>query len=319
MTVLILAQDHDRTADHVVRALQDMEAQVARFDLSWFPQQLDLDAELRDGQWVGQLRTAHRVVDLHAIRSIWYRSPATFALPAGMSGPERGHAHREAKVGVGGVLSSLPVLWVNHPARAADAVYKPAQLVAAASCGLHVPRTLVSNCPATARRFAAGSEDGVVLKMLASSTVHEDSLRKIGFTRRLGAADLADLSGFDVTCHQVQEWVPKRLEARVVVMGQEVFTVGIHAASPAAHVDWRSDHRSVSYDVLDPPADILTGVRRFMALMGLVYGALDFVIGPDGTWTFLEVNPGGQFGWLQMHTHLPMTEALAGLLAEGAT
>jgi hypothetical protein len=68
-------------------------------------------------------------------------------------------------------------------------------------------------------------------------------------------------------------------------MGQEVFTVGIHAASPAAHVDWRSDHRSVSYDVLDPPADVLTGVWRFMDLMGLVYGALDFVIGPDGTWT----------------------------------
>ena len=70
MAVLILAQDHDRTADHVVRALQDMEAQVARVDLNWFPQQLDLDAELRDGQWVGQLRTAYRVVDLQEIRSI---------------------------------------------------------------------------------------------------------------------------------------------------------------------------------------------------------------------------------------------------------
>ena len=72
----------------------------------------------------------------------------------------------------------------------------------------------------------------------------------------------------------------------------------------------------MSYDVLDPPADVLAGVRQFMDRMGLVYGALDFVIGPDGTWTFLEVNPGGQFGWLQMHTRLPMTETLAGLLAK---
>jgi len=47
--------------------------------------------------------------------------------------------------------------------------------------------------------------------MLASSTVHEDSVRKIRFTRRLGAADLAGLSGFDVTCHQLHEWVPKEL------------------------------------------------------------------------------------------------------------
>ena len=38
-----------------------------------------------------------------------------------------------------------------------------------------------------------------------------------------------------------------------------------------------------------------------MVRLGLVYGALDFVIGPGGSWTFLEINPGGQFGWLQLH------------------
>lgn len=35
-----------------------------------------------------------------------------------------------------------------------------------------------------------------------------------------------------------------------------------------------------------------------MAELGLVYGAFDFVITPQGEWVFLEVNPGGQYGWL---------------------
>ena len=61
-----------------------------------------------------------------------HRSPATFDLPVGMSTPERVHAHREGKIGLGGVLASLPVLWANHPGRSADAVYKPLQLAVAA-------------------------------------------------------------------------------------------------------------------------------------------------------------------------------------------
>ena len=111
MTVLILAQDHDRTADHVVRALQDTEAQVARFDLSWFPQQLDLDAELRDGRWVGQLRTAHRVVDLQV--SAGSRKPArTPPLVAGRGCPPALGPARQAGLGA---------IWVHrHPRQAMD-------------------------------------------------------------------------------------------------------------------------------------------------------------------------------------------------------
>lgn len=102
---------------------------------------------------IGRLCTPHREVALEAIRSIWYHSPAAFDLPEGMSTPERVHAHREGKIGLGGVLASLPVLWVNHPGRSADAVYKPLQLAVAAECGLRVPRTMISNSAAAAHPF----------------------------------------------------------------------------------------------------------------------------------------------------------------------
>jgi hypothetical protein len=152
----------------------------------------------------------------------------------------------------------------------------------AAGCGLRVPRTLISNSTAAAHRFASQSATGAVIKMLGAGTIYEDHSRKISFTHRLTGGDLDDLAGFDVTCHQMQDWVPKSREARVVVIGA-------------------------------------VGIGRLMVRLGLIYGALDFVVGPDGSWTFLEINPGGQFGWLQLHTGLPMTATLAGLLAAGAT
>ena len=319
MTVLILAGERDVSADLMVRALGDRGVPVFRADLGWFPQQLTLDAELRDGRWVGRLATPHREVALEELRSVWYRSPSTFRFPAGLSGTERQQALHEAKLGVGGVLGALPVLWVNHPSRHADAGYKPRQLVAAARAGLPVPPTLVTNDPAAVRRFAAQcGAAGVVTKMFGAPAISEQGGRRVALTKRLSPARLADLRGVEISAHQFQRWAPKREEARVIAIGQQVYAVAIHADSAAAYVDWRADYDSLSYERIDPPPEVICGVRTLMVDLGLVYGVFDFVIGPDGSWTFLEVNPGGQFGFVEDQAGLPLTAALADLLARGA-
>jgi len=110
MTVLILAAEFDVSADQMVLALRECDVPVCRLDTMWFPTQLSLDAELRDGQWWGRLRAPGRDVELEGLRSIWYRGPSTFQFPPELSGAERHHAFLEAKYGLGGVLSSLPVL-----------------------------------------------------------------------------------------------------------------------------------------------------------------------------------------------------------------
>ena len=83
VTVLILAGERDVRADRMVCALGDRGMPVFRADLGWFPQQLTLDAELRDKRWVGRLVTPHREVALEELRSVWYRSPSTFRFPCG--------------------------------------------------------------------------------------------------------------------------------------------------------------------------------------------------------------------------------------------
>lgn len=67
------------------------------------------------------------------------------------------------------------------------------------------------------------------------------------------------------------------------------------------------------------PAEICAGVRRLMTEMGLAYGALDFVVRPDQSWVFLEINAGGQFGFIEDKTGAPLTDQLAGLLAKGTS
>lgn len=160
MTVVVFAQECDAAVDHVIGKLTERDVPVFRADTSWFPQRMILDAVLQSDRWVGCLSTDQHRVDLSDIRSIWYRDPAAFEFPANLSQPERRFAFRESRLGLGGVLVSLDTLWVNHPNRVSDAVYKPVQLTTAATCGLAVPRTLITNdavrCAASAQNLGQG-------------------------------------------------------------------------------------------------------------------------------------------------------------------
>ncbi|GLW91608.1 hypothetical protein Aglo03_24240 [Actinokineospora globicatena] len=128
---------------------------------------------------------------------------------------------------------------------------------------------------------------------------------------------LADLRGVEATTHQFQRWVPKSHEARVIVVGDSVFAAAIQSGSAEAHIDWRNDYQALTYRRVDPPTGVVAGVRGYCRDLGLVYGAFDFVVRPDGQWVFLECNAGGQYGWLEDAAGLPITTALADFLADG--
>ncbi|MER7014578.1 ATP-grasp ribosomal peptide maturase [Saccharopolyspora sp. NPDC000359] len=315
MTVLILARDLDPSADAMVNALRDRGTPMVRVNTAWFPAQLSVSAGLRGGRWSGYLRTPAHCVELEDVHAVWYRSPEAYRMPVELSEPERQHAVVEAKFGLGGVLSSLPVFWVNHPARMADAAYKPVQLVRAHECGLTVPDTAITNEADTVRRFAA--EGRTVTKLLGSNAISEEGTRKLSFTRVLDTADLDDLRGIEVTTHMVQRWVPKSFEVRVIIMGEHLTAAAIHAGNATSYVDWRSDYDALRYELIDPPAEVAAGIHALMCTFGLVYGALDFVVTPSGEWVFLEINPGGQYGWIEGRTGAPLTDTLADLLMKG--
>ncbi len=318
MTVLVLTEECDFTADRVISELNRRDVPVFRCDTSWFPSRLCLDTHLAGENWSGTLRTPQRVVELRDIQSIWYRRPTVFSFPEGMSGPERQHAGWEAKFGLGGVLMSLPVLHVNHPSREADACYKPFQLATAARCGLTVPDTVVTNEALAVRRFADRVEGRVAVKLMGSNIIVEQGGPKVCYTHPLDEHELTDLSGVGVTAHLFQKWIDeKAYEVRVTAVGDALFAASIHAASDAARTDWRSDFAALTYDVVSLPSQVAAGIRRYLAAMNLQYGAFDFVVTNNGDHIFPECNPGGQFGWIEGSTALPITHALADLLEKG--
>lgn len=317
MTVLILARDLDSQVDRLVQALDERDVPVFRTDLAAFPRALTLDARLGPAGWDGVLATERRQVRLSEIRSVLYRHPSHFELADGLSRTEWRHAAAEARCGLGGVLSELDVLWVNHPSRESDAI-KPRQLNVARKVGLGYPASQVTNKPDAVGDFATTVGGPLATKTLAAAALVESGRVQIAYTRRVQSTELGDLAGVEATAHLFQAFLPKLCEARVTVIGQHVFAASIHANSDATRVDWRVDYDALDYAVVKPPAPVTAGMLAFLKHFGLSFGAFDFVITPDREWIMLECNPAGAYGWLEQALDLPITSALADLLANGA-
>ncbi|MFE7116815.1 ATP-grasp ribosomal peptide maturase [Streptomyces sp. NPDC057654] len=311
--VLVLAGRFDPTCDLVVEELNRRAVPVFRADMAEFPLKLTLAASLSGNRWNGTLTGGRRALDLASVRSVYYRRPTRPEFPEGMSPEARKVAETEARRGFGGLLSALPCPWLPPPGKAADAEYKPLQLRVAAESGLSVPRTLITNDPEAARGFADLIGGPLVYKPFfhVRGTLHGRPVAV--YANVLGPDDLPH-PDIATTAHLFQEWVPKAHEVRMTVVGREIFAAEIHADSDAGHIDWRSDYAGHTYKVCEPPSDVAAGALRMLDSLGLPYGAFDFVVTPAGEWRFLEVNPSGQYGFVQQATGLPITAAICDYL-----
>jgi hypothetical protein len=139
VAVLVLTAHDDDTAARVCQALAARGHDYVRMDLGDFPASLSFTASGPGPAWVGRLSNSQRDLTLADIEAVYWRRPTSFRLPAHLSEQQRRFAVAEARHGMGGVISCLPVPFVNHPCRVADAELKPAQLQAAAELGLMVP------------------------------------------------------------------------------------------------------------------------------------------------------------------------------------
>ncbi|MGH3802347.1 MAG: hypothetical protein ACRDTD_19865, partial [Pseudonocardiaceae bacterium] len=177
-------------------------------------------------------------------------------------------------------------------------------------------RTLVTNDKATVIDFADAVGGSVVCKMLSSLVLSEQGVPHIIYTTPIDARAI-DSAALATTAHLIQEWVPKKYEARVTMVGQRAFAVAIRACSERSRVDWRSDYESLEYHRIDPPQIIAASAARFLQCLGLAFGAFDFIITPNDEWVMLECNPAGQWLWLQDEVGVEISAGIADLLICG--
>lgn len=320
MTVLIITRSDDNESVSMVKAAVERKGgEVIRFDTDRYPTEVRLSAFYgSNGDERLTLSNDEGEFDLREVTAVWHRR-LNFGgrLPATMDRQLRQASVGEARAAAQGMLASLNAFRVDALQHIRHAENKQLQLQTARSLGLEVPRTLVTNDPSAVRSFADACGGGMVTKMLSSFAVYEGGRELVVFTNPVTHEDLADLSGLSLCPMTFQEMVPKALELRVTVVGDRVMAASIDSQSSAraAH-DWRRDGLRMVNDwrPYELPPDVEEKLLRLMDHFVLNYGAVDIIVTPEGRHVFLEVNPVGEFFWLERSPGLPVSDAIADVL-----
>jgi hypothetical protein len=209
--------------------------------------------------------------------------------------------------------------WVPGPVRALHwAGDKCWQLRLAARLGFEIPPTLVTNDPTELLEFYREHNGSLICKALNfphfPAAVGAD--RWVFTTQLVTPRDVGYADSVRYGPAIFQAYVAKRLELRITVVGERVFACEIHSQERArTRHDWRRyDLEHTPHRVHDLPREIGERCVRIVRELGLCYGAMDLVLTPDGRYVFLEVNPMGQYLWIEKITGMPISEAICDLL-----
>lgn len=313
-TVLVATEAEDVTADMVITELNRRSIPVVRFNPSDIGGGLTVSARFGTcpAPVTGQVHTPSRTARLDQVRAVYWRRPTwpEFRL---LDRDDARFAAAQVRYGLGGTLYAMEgPLWVNHPLRSAAADYKPAQLALAQRLGLTVPPTLVTNHPEEAREFIA-SYAPVIHKTLRWTPYTRDGVPVTGWVEPVTADEIDDC--VRVTPHLFQAQVDKTSDVRVLVVGRHVFAVRIDSDL----LDWRKDYSALSYTVIDLPDPVEKTLLTYLDHLGLASGSFDLAVDRAGDYWWLELNPNGQWAWLEQNTGLEMSASFADLLIQGVT
>jgi glutathione synthase/RimK-type ligase-like ATP-grasp enzyme len=212
-------------------------------------------------------------------------------------------------------LQLIPdVYWINHPKDNDAMESKIRQLQIAKHHGFQIPDTVVTNDHSEAQALLRASMNGLVAKALYSPLIEEADQDYFVFTSRL--EDMPPDTADEMRQAPIifQHALFPKTDYRVTVVGDRVFPVRITlGADVAAEIDWRTVKDDISFTPCELPESIVNLCRSYVQKNSLVFGAIDLVE-YQGEFYFLEINPNGEWGWLQKPTGIPIAEALCDLM-----
>ena len=295
--------------------LQKRQAAYLRFNTEDFPQLATV--RLSPTQGGDELALPKLRLSLKNVASVWYRRPVPPRPALAATSGARSLALRESAAALDDVWDALQAAtWVSDRGAIRRATPRMQQLALARRLGLHVLPTLITNDAAAAQLFLA-THVRVIAKPIGVGTVEadEEGPDRLVFTTELARDEterlLASLRSAPVLLQQLQ---PKRADIRVTVVGRRVFAARIGSPTDG-HLDWRAvDPELLVHDRHELPAEIEALTVELVASLGLKFGALDLLWTPDDEYVFLEINPNGQWAWLEQELELPIASALVDLL-----
>lgn len=316
MFLIVTAKD-DITSDYLIQKLTERSIEVFRFHPEDILKQFDVQLRVGSAGYHAELidTATDRILDLSTIKAAYFRKPK---LPNEDSlGEFPDFSKNEIHGTLSALWSAVPTnAWLNHPSQLRTASDKFRQLVAAREAGFTIPETLIDTRSHEILSFMRARTCETIGKAISIGTL-DPSGEHVVFTSSMTQNDVLTHFAARVIPMLLQERIMKAADIRVTVIGQKVFGVAIYSKDNQA-IDWRLESMNspegLRYETITLPAQITTMCIDLTSALGLRFSCIDLLLDRKNKYCFLEVNPNGNWAWLESKLGIPLRDAIIDLL-----
>ena len=202
------------------------------------------------------------------------------------------------------LFCSCPI--INSPANSYSNYSKPYQLGLMAKAGFDIPKTLVTNQAAEARRFYKVCGQQVIFKGVSNVMTFAQLLKPEHFGR------LALLPNSPTL---FQEYI-SGADYRVHVVGDRTFCTRLQAANEDYRQSALIEDEEISAESAQLPESVLRRCIAFTRQLGLIVSGIDFKESRNGRLVALELNPFPQFTFYEGRSGQPITKSVVDFLIQ---
>lgn len=300
--ILIITSSIDCTADYIIGKYYN-DIYFYRFNVDEFDK-YDIDIGFL-GQWSLKNKMSGEYIRKEHVKSIYYRKPLIPNL-AEFEEPYVRMIQKDIVATVTGIADDFDGKVLSKPYLLRQTENKIFQLLYAKKNGWNTPESFIGNNNGTASHF---SHKKSIIKPLTTGKIYHENYCELYQTSLFGEFE-DDIS---LTPIYLQEYKQKKYEARVTIVNNDVFAVRIDSRDK---IDWRRDYQGHKYSLIQCPNFVLKNCMKMLNDFGLKFGAFDFIVDESDNWIFLEVNPNGQWQWLEQSLGLNISDKIARFLLE---
>lgn len=306
MILIVSYPDEDHTMK-VVEHLNNAGMEVGILNFADFPSNKNLLMSwdpIEASQYI--VNGQGEKIDFSGVKVVWWRRIVDFGINEQMSdSSDQVFASSETSQAIYGLLETINCPWIN-PLHADEAAHKkPYQWEIAKRVGLSIPKTIVTNDPIAAKEFI--NKVGIGKVVFKAFIAMAQSWRE---TRLIEQNDLDRIDSVKYAPVIFQEYIDG-VDLRITFIGDKLFTGEIDARETSYPVDMRMVLGEAKIKPVELPDKVKKLIIKFMRATGLVYGAIDMKRTNDGEYVFLEINPAGQWLFVEQYTGLPISQAIA--------
>lgn len=315
-SILLVTSKKDLAADIIILELKKREASFLRLNSEDFPAKKYIS-------WSPELNSAIIYIEGEDIpfsifRSVWYRRMVSPELPHYVNSRGlKNFIFKEVEAFLDGLWFTGEYFWINRPSNIKIAENKLIQLSVAKDIGFQIPKTVVTNNPQVVRQ-SLYTNFRTIAKAIASTKIEINEDTWGVYTQEISSNIICD-NEIQISPIIIQERIDKKAELRITVVGNYLFATEILLEGPENNKsDWHLvDNHFIAYRKHELPEKIANLCMLMARKFGLIYAALDFIITPKNEYVFLEINPSGQWGWIEKETGYPITNTLVDCLMLG--